>query len=190
VSPAEPAGGGTPPPGGGAPPPVILSARGVTLPPSFKALVQAKLARLTRVPPQVLDARVVCSAEKFRRTVRVTLRTRQRTFASEATAGDLTTALDEALEAVRRQSREAKERRTVSKGRAARRAGGTVAAPSPAGSIVPRRLVAKPMSVEEATMQLAAGREQFFVFRNAESGEVNVLYRRRDGGLGLIEPVA
>ena len=77
----------------------------------------------------------------------------------------------------------------MSKGRAARR-GGTTAAPPPRDEIVPRRLVAKPMSVDEAMMQLDAGREQFLAFRNAQSGEVNVLYRRRDGGLGLIEPVA
>jgi putative sigma-54 modulation protein len=49
--------------------------------------------------------------------------------------------------------------------------------------------VAKPMAIDEARMQLDAGREQFLVFRNAQSGEVNVLYRRRDGGLGLIEPI-
>ena len=94
-----------------------------------------------------------------------------------------------AAETLKRQLREAKERRTVSKGRAARRGGAAVAGPV-REEIVPRRLVAKPMSVDEAKMQLDAGREQFLVFRNAQSGEVNVLYRRRDGGLGLIEPVA
>jgi putative sigma-54 modulation protein len=183
VSGPEPAGGRTPLP-------VILSARGVALTPAFKTVVEGKLARLTRVLPQILDARVVCRAEKFRRSIRITLRARRRIFASEATAGDLTTAFDEAVEALRRQTREAKERRTVSKGRAARRGAGAGAPPPPPGEIVARRLVAKPMSVDEAVMQLEAGREQFFVFRNALSGEVNVLYRRRDGGLGLIEPVA
>jgi putative sigma-54 modulation protein len=174
----------------GRPPfPVILSGRGLRLTPAFKALVDDKLARLARLLPQVLDARVVCTAEKFRRTVRITLRARRGTFASEATADEQTTALDEAVEALRRQTREAKERRTVSKGRTPRRAGEPVPPPVPDDEIVPRRLVAKPMALDEARMQLEAGREQFFVFRNAVSGEVNVLYRRRDGGLGLIEPV-
>jgi len=171
------------------PPPVMLSGRGVTLPPAFKTLIEQKLARLSRVLPQVLDAKVVCTGEKFRRTVRVTLRARRRTFASEATADDLATAFDEAVEAVRRQSREAKERRTVSKGRTPRR----TATPAPAAiapvGIVSRQVPAKPMSVDEARMQLEAGDDQFLVFRNAVSGEVNVLYRRRAGGLGLIEPV-
>ena len=171
-----------------APVQVILSGRGVALTPALKTLIESKLNRLRRVLPQIVDARVVCVAEKFRRSARITLRDRRRTFTSEATTGDLTTALDEAVEALKRQAREAKERRTVSKGRAVRR-GGAPALPPARDEIVPRRLVAKPMSVDEARMQLDAGREQFLVFRNAQSGEVNVLYRRRDGGLGLIEPV-
>ena len=48
----------------------------------------------------------------------------------------------------------------------------------------------KPMSPEEAVLQLELVGHDFFVFRNAESGEVNVVYRRRDGGYGLIEPSA
>jgi putative sigma-54 modulation protein len=178
------------PAAGRVPFPLIMSGRGVTLTPAVRTLVEHKLTRLARILPQVLDARVVCTAEKFRRTVHITLRARRRTFTSEATAADVTAALDEAIEALRRQTREAKERRIVSKGRAARRRGGAGPPAPPPEPIVPRRLVAKPMSIDEARAQLEAGREQFFVFRNALSGEVNVLYRRRDGALGLIEPVA
>lgn len=110
--------------------PVIFSGRGVALTPAFKAAAESKIARLTRVLPQILDARVVCTAEKFRRSVRITLRARRGTFASEATAGDLAAAFDEAAEALKRQTRKAKERRTVSKGRAARRTSGS-SKPSP-----------------------------------------------------------
>ena len=44
------------------------------------------------------------------------------------------------------------------------------------------------MSPEEAVLQLELIGHDFFVFQNAETGEVNVLYRRKDGGYGLIEP--
>jgi putative sigma-54 modulation protein len=44
------------------------------------------------------------------------------------------------------------------------------------------------MSAEEAVLQLELVGHDFFVFRNAESGEVNVVYRRRAGNYGLIEP--
>jgi ribosomal subunit interface protein len=102
-------------------PPFVLSGRGVSVSPALKTLIADKLARLGRTLPQILDARVVCTAEKFRRTVRVTLKGRRRTFASEATAPDLARAIDAAVAALRRQVREAKARRTVSKGRAPRR---------------------------------------------------------------------
>lgn len=48
----------------------------------------------------------------------------------------------------------------------------------------------KPMNAEEAVLQLELIGHDFFVFRNAETGEVNVVYRRKDGGYGLIEPQA
>jgi putative sigma-54 modulation protein len=46
----------------------------------------------------------------------------------------------------------------------------------------------KPMNPEEAVLQLELIGHDFFVFRSDETGEVNVIYRRRDGGYGLIEP--
>jgi len=46
------------------------------------------------------------------------------------------------------------------------------------------------MSAEEAALQLELVGHDFFVFRSDESDEVNVIYRRRDGGYGLIEPQA
>ena len=48
----------------------------------------------------------------------------------------------------------------------------------------------KPMSPEEAVLQLELIGHDFFVFRNSDTGEVNVVYRRKDGGYGLIEPQA
>jgi putative sigma-54 modulation protein len=46
----------------------------------------------------------------------------------------------------------------------------------------------KPMSPEEAVLQLELIGHDFFVFRSDDSGEINVIYRRKNGGYGLIEP--
>ena len=46
----------------------------------------------------------------------------------------------------------------------------------------------KPMTAEEAVLQLELIGHDFFVFRSDDSGDVNVIYRRRSGGYGLIEP--
>src|SRR5262245_1188672 len=51
-----------------------------------------------------------------------------------------------------------------------------------------KQFALKPMSAEEAVLQLELVGHDFFVFRNEESNEINVVYRRRDGGYGLIEP--
>lgn len=51
-----------------------------------------------------------------------------------------------------------------------------------------KQFIIKPMSAEEASLQMELIGHDFFVFRNAESNEINVLYRRRDGDYGLIEP--
>ena len=51
-----------------------------------------------------------------------------------------------------------------------------------------KQFAVKPMTAEEAVLQLELIGHDFFVFRNAESTGVNVVYRRRDGNYGLIEP--
>ena len=53
-----------------------------------------------------------------------------------------------------------------------------------------RRYAVKPMSIDEAAMEVADGRDAFLVFRNSSTEEINVLFRRADGNLGLIEPEA
>ena len=51
-----------------------------------------------------------------------------------------------------------------------------------------KQFAVKPMSAEEAALQLELVGHDFFVFRSDDSGDVNVIYRRREGGYGLIEP--
>ena len=51
-----------------------------------------------------------------------------------------------------------------------------------------KRFAIKPMDVEEAILQMNLLGHQFFVFSNAETEEVNVVYKRKDGDYGLIEP--
>jgi len=51
-----------------------------------------------------------------------------------------------------------------------------------------KRFILKPMTVEEAILQMNLLEHNFFVFMEAETGAINVLYRRKDGNYGLIEP--
>lgn len=58
------------------------------------------------------------------------------------------------------------------------------------GVVRVKRFALKPMSAEEASLQMGLLGHSFFVFRDAQSDQVSVVYRRRDGGFGLIEPVS
>ena len=175
---------------------IIISGRGVTLPPAFKTLAERKIGKLGTLVPAAIGARLVCSAEKFRRKVRLTLSARRHTFATVVTADDVLAALDLAVDALARQIRELKDRRQHQargpRGRTARRVEEAAAGPTPpVDGVIAERLTAKPMSIEEAVLQFGLSpHEPFLVFRNAGTEDVNVLYRRRDGALGLIEPVA
>jgi ribosomal subunit interface protein len=97
---------------------MIISGRGLTLSTTFKDAITRKVAKLGPLVPKLVDARATCSAEKFRRTVRVTLRAKRGVFSATATAGDLMTAVDEAVESLARQVRRAKERRRLAPRRA------------------------------------------------------------------------
>lgn len=177
----------------------IISGRGVAITPAFRALVERKVGKLSRILPKIIEAKVMLSAEKYRRTVELTLIAKRRVFRSEETAADLAAALDLAIDGLARQVRQVKDRIRQKKPRISPRragprpAGGELPAPrdgEPASTpaVTSRRVPVKPMSVEEAMMQFRLRRDQFLVFTNARTDRVNVLYRRKDGDLGLIEP--
>jgi putative sigma-54 modulation protein len=185
----------------------IISGHGVAVTPAFRQMVERKVGKVARILPKIIEAKVMLSAEKYRRTAHITLVAKRRIFSSEETAGDLAAAVDLAVEALTRQVRQVKDRLRQRKPRASRRRPGS--RPEPAGPwpetrearlpgeaeaalplVVSRRVAAKPMSIEEAVMQFGLRDDQFLVFTNAATETVNVLYRRKNGGLGLIEPVA
>jgi len=170
----------------------IISARGLSISKTYKDALTRRLAKLEPLFPAITEVKVVLTKEKHRRTAALTLMAKQHTFRSEETAGDLEMAVDMAVDALGRQVREMKDRVKNRKARSApRRAPG----PARAGAtetpdIVVRRMPLKPMPLADAVDELRGSRDEFLVFANAKTDAVSVLYRRRDGGFGLIEPVA
>jgi putative sigma-54 modulation protein len=83
----------------------------------------------------------------------------------------------------------AKRRRRQGRGNS-NPSGGSMALEEEAGTkiVKVKQFAVKPMNAEEAALQLELVGHDFFVFRNDDSDEINVIYRRRDGGYGLIEP--
>jgi putative sigma-54 modulation protein len=168
---------------------VIFSTRGMTISSTYKDALTRKLSKLEPLLP-IIETKAVLSKEKHRRTAALTLVTKHRTFRSEETAGDLAAAVDMAVDALARQVREMKDRVKNRKARSARRPGATARGAGASGrGVLARRVPLKPMSVEAAAMELARGTDDLVVFISESTDAVNVLYRRRDGGLELIEPV-
>jgi putative sigma-54 modulation protein len=113
--------------------------------------------------------------------------------AREAT-GDMRASIDQLTEKLLRQVKHYREKRS---GRPAHKMAAHDGGMQPMANqaheegpqiVKTKQFAVKPMSAEEAALQLELIGHDFFVFRNADSDEINVLYRRRDGGYGLIEP--
>jgi len=108
-------------------------------------------------------------------------------------SGDQGVSLSAVMDKLTRQAQ-----RHVGKWRTRKRAGGERARVRPRGEerepgprvIRSRRFPVKPMTLDEAALEVGSSAEGFLVFRDAATERVSVLYRRRDGNLGLIEPEA
>jgi putative sigma-54 modulation protein len=171
---------------------VIISTRGVPISATYKDALTRRLGKFERMLPKILEAKIVLSREKHRRTAALTLVAKRHIFRSEETAGDLAMAVDRAIAALGRQVREMKDRLKNRKGRRSPRQLPPVA-PEPAVAapgVEVRRVAVKPMSLAEAVEQFRLAGDEVFLFTNALTDSVNVLYRRRGGGLGLLEPQA
>lgn len=173
---------------------VTIIGRKVNLKDNFKELVSKKLSRFDRIFEENAEAKVVVTLERNRQTVEITIRSRGMIYRAESTSDAMNTALDDAVDALGSQIRRNKKR--LSKRLRVEAAG----VPEPAeqedetenryAPVRTKRFVIKPMSAEEAVLQMDLLDHQFFLFRNVETGEVNVVYRRKDGGFGLLEPDA
>ena len=188
-----------------------LTARYFTLTPPVRKLAEQRLGRVLRpLNDSAVSAQVVVTREKTRFHAEVTLHARGEHFLhGEATGRDAAAALSASIDKVERQVQKLKSKWTEGKRQGVSPAKAASATPRPERGaaafgtgleerdnggqmriIRARRYAVKPMSVEEAATEVADGRDAFLVFRNSSTEKINVLFRRADGNLGLIEPEA
>jgi putative sigma-54 modulation protein len=169
-----------------------VKGRNLEITPAIRAYAQEKLNRLTRYLENIVSMHVVLSLAKHRQIAEVTLHVRDLTIRAEEESDDLYSSIDLVAEKLERQILRYKERIAMRGGRGADRES-QVSAEARAVAEEPRvvrtkRFAVKPAAVDEAILQMDLLGHNFYVFRNAATEEVNVLYRRRDGHYGLIEP--
>jgi putative sigma-54 modulation protein len=190
-----------------------LTARHFTIPAPVRKLAEQRLGRVLRpLNDSAVSAQIVVTRDKTRFHAEVTLHARGEHFLhGEATGRDAQTALGASIDKVERQVLKLKSKWTERKRQGISPAKAASATPRPERGaaafgtgleqrdinnggqmriIRARRYAVKPMSVDEAAMEVADGRDAFLVFRNSSTEEINVLFRRADGNLGLIEPEA
>ncbi len=161
---------------------------------AMKEYVKEKVEKLEKYLESPREVHVVLSSEKFRQIAEITVISDGMTLNSQGRDSDLYAAIDQMVDKIERQVRERR-------GKVKRKRGAAPSIPStPEGEAAPdvqgetapviqqRRVLARPMSVEEAAAQLDLLQQDFLIFLNSASGQINALSRRKDGGLEWVEP--
>ena len=162
---------------------------------ALKTYAEEKLERVKKYLRRPIDAHVILSVSKERHVAEITLNADHQTMFAQEETHDLYSAIDLALDKLEHQVQKLNAKRKHHKGaprggQQEREVTTSVLSTSdgPPAVIRTERVPAKPMSVEEAVELLASSRDEFLVFTNASNESVAVLYRRKDGNYGLIEP--
>jgi putative sigma-54 modulation protein len=179
---------------------LLVKGKNVEVSDAIREYAESKLRKLERQLADPTKVELELTVEKnpsiaANHVAEATIWTKGPTLRARESADDMHASIDLLVDKLERQVTRYREKRRHHGHHAHARANGA----SPAGvPVVPgeegpllvkaKQFTVKPMSAEEAVLQLELIGHDFFVFRNDESAETNVVYRRRDGHYGLIEP--
>ena len=171
----------------------IISGKNIEVTPGLKAAVQDKIGKLEKYFTPDTEVHVTLSVEKDRQKIEVTIPVKGSVIRSEQVSSDMYVSIDLVEEVIERQLRKYKNK-LIDK----HQEGGSFQSEFMAEEaevddgeikiVRTKRFGMKPMFPEDACVQMELLGHNFFVFSNAETDEVNVVYKRKDGAYGLIEP--
>ena len=173
-----------------------ITGKNIELMPTVRQLIEQKLGKLARHLSNIVEYKVEISEEKTKSpeqhfVVQVTIDSNGTLLRGVERGKDLPIAINKAAAVMNRQIEHYKGK-LYEKGRGSSLARSEFneeeAAQPPRKVVKVKRFAVKPMSVAEAIDQMELLGHDFFLFFNAESDELNLLYRRKDGDYGLIEP--
>lgn len=190
---------------------VQIKARNLRLTDALQEYIESRLQRLDKIDQKVTDAKFEIRSERNRTggeqmVAQFTIATKDAILRTEEKNRDIHVAIDLAIERMERQIRRFRDKRVFYR-RRQRQMAAEAGEPLPVSTLdgldvaeeeeeTPSELLVRrkrfkiqPMSEEEAIEQMELLGHDFFVFANAETEEVNVVYRRKDGQYGLIEPM-
>lgn len=172
----------------------IISGKNIEVTPGLKDSVISKLGKLERYFTPDTEIIVTLSVEKDRQKIEVTIPVKGDIIRSEQTSTDMYVSIDLVEEVIERQLRKYKNKLI-----ARHQEGGTfkqeffeeepaIDSNDEIQIVRTKKFGIKPMFPEDACIQMELLGHDFFVFSNAETEEVNVVYKRKNGTFGLIEP--
>ncbi len=172
---------------------IIVSGRHLDITPALKNYAEEKLKKVDRYLSDISEAVVTLSIEKkYRHKAEVLLKVNGYLIQAEGVTGEIYSSIDEVSDKLERQVKKYKEKLVAHRKGGAKPAESeqTAEVPEEKGRIIKnKRFELKPMSPDEASMQMELLGKDFYVFINDKSSDVNVIYLRSDGNYGLIEPV-
>jgi len=175
----------------------IFTGRHFEITKAIKEFTLEKLKAHLKFMDDIIDVHVILAVEKYRHIAEITVRGKKVKFSGKQETLDMYSSITAVLEKIEKQAKKRKEKFTARK---KKRMGAECedvsvhphdesarddeAVPN---IVMAQRQEAKPMTVEEAVLQMENSRKELLVFKNFRSRKVNVLYRRRNGDLTLIE---
>ncbi len=176
---------------------INVRGKNVEATPSLVDYAHKKIGKLDKHFDKTTDVQVVLSVIREEHIVEVTVNLNGLILRGEESTGDMYASIDMVVDKLERQVKKYKTRmnkslrqrgtRIISEKHAALEAEEIVEQEEPR-VVRTKRFPLKPMSVEEAILQMDLLGHNFFVFTNAETEDINVVYRRKDDNYGLIEP--
>lgn len=165
--------------------------KNLTVTDGLKAAVEEKIGKLEKYFTEDTEIHVTLSTQKERQKIEVTIPMRGNIVRAEQESNDMYVSIDLVEEIIERQLRKYKTK-IIEKQQAAVNLSKTFIDEEYDDEeikiIRTKKFAVKPMDAEEACVQMELLGHNFFVFRNAETDEVNVVYKRKENTYGLIEP--
>jgi putative sigma-54 modulation protein len=174
---------------------VTVIGRHIEVTDALRRYATEKFDRLDRYLPKAVQVTVTLSVvKKVHHIAEAAIKSNGLLIQASEETGEMYSAIDLLIEKIERRVKRYKEKLVDHKHQSAKEAAAP-SSPSPAEDRIPqiiktKRFDLKPMLPEEAVMQMELLDKDFFIFANAGSGLVNVIYKRKDGNVGLIEPAA
>ncbi|NLG26653.1 MAG: ribosome-associated translation inhibitor RaiA [Chloroflexi bacterium] len=176
---------------------IVIKSKNVEVPDRLREYIEKKVARLDRYLSSVDEARIELSTASAksaddRQIVQLTLRVNGTLLRAEERSSDMQTSIDYVLDKMERQISRFKGKHWHTRSRAAAAQAAPVAEPvepEAEGEIVRvKKFQTRPMDVDEAIEQMELLGHDFFAFYDTGSNAFCVVYKRRDGGYGLLQP--